>query len=275
MSRKRITQVFPWLLPLRKRQRIFCFYTKMKVDGNHYASVQAPELLPHLLFESRCPMLNASTGFDMVYQENKIFNLDLAAVTLDKLVIHPGETFSFWQCVRYADKKTPYRNGLAEVNGVLTTQYGGGLCQMSNLLCWLFLHTSLTFTERHGHGKKDFPEPKSDAPMGVDATVAEGWLDLRVRNDTDNVFQISLIFDGTEIVGRVFTDRDLGKTWDVVNHDLAYTHELAGVFEEVNVVQQVLETATGCLLEEHTAYRNRCEIGYPLPKSTPVIEKGN
>ena len=47
------------------------------------------------------------------------------------------------------------------------------------------LHTPLTLTERHGHQVKDFPEPPSDAPLGVDATVAEGWLDLRVRNDTE------------------------------------------------------------------------------------------
>ena len=142
-----------------------------------------------------------------VYQENKVFNLKLAAATLDRLLIRPGETFSFWRLVRYADRKTPYRDGLAEVNGKLTVQPGGGLCQLSNLLFWMFLHTPLTLIERHGHRIKDFPEPPSDAPLGVDATVAEGWLDLRVRNDTEITFQITVTLEGDAITGRVSTDR--------------------------------------------------------------------
>lgn len=274
MARKRITQLFPWLLPIRKKQRLFCFYTKMRFDGNHYANWQTEELLPFNLFESSCPMYNTATGFDMVYQENKVFNLKLAAVTLDKLVIRPGETFSFWNRVRYADKQTPYKDALAEVNGQLTTQYGGGLCQISNLLCWMFLHTPLTIIERHGHGKKDFPEPPSDAPMGVDATVAEGWLDFRVRNDTDMNVQISISFDDTHIIGRVFTERDVGRTWQVVNKALTYYREPEGIFEEVDVIQRVYDISENRCISEKTAYRNRCQIAYQLPENTTVIEKG-
>lgn len=265
MARKRLTQKFPWLLPLRKKQRKLCFYTRMRLDKNKYAAHQAAELLSYLQFESICPMYNRSTGFDMIYQENKVFNLKLAAVVLDRLVIYPGETFSFWNRVRYADRETPYRDGLAEINGELTTQYGGGLCQMSNLLCWMFLHTPLTIVERHGHRKKDFPEPSSDAPMGVDATVSEGWLDLRVRNDTDMTFQISITFDDEHIIGRVFVDRATGQTWRVTNQNLTYTREATGLFEEVDVMQQVLDSATGRCLEKKRAYRNRCEICYQLP----------
>jgi len=189
MTRKRITQIFPWLLPLRRKQQLLFFYTKMKLDKNCYAAKNLDNLLPHQLFETSCPLYNKETGFDMVYQENKVFNLKLAAATLDNLVIRPQETFSFWKLVRYADRYTAYKEGLIVINGKLTTTLGGGMCQMSNLLFWMFIHTPLTILERHGHAVKDFPEPPSDAPLGVDATVLEGWLDLKVRNDTDSTFQ--------------------------------------------------------------------------------------
>ena len=159
MTRRRMTQIFPWLLPLRRWQRRFCFYAKMGWDDIPYATCRERQELPYPLFETSCPMYNRETGFDMVYQENKVFNLKLAAATLDHLLIRPGETFSFWRLVRYADRDTPYRDGLSEVDGKLTVQKGGGLCQLSNLLCWMFLHTPLTLTERHGHQVKDFPEP--------------------------------------------------------------------------------------------------------------------
>lgn len=274
MARKRITQVFPWILPLRRKQRLLCFYTKMCFDGNEYAKEQTQALLPVKLFSSSCPMYNTATGFDMVYQENKVFNLKLAAAKLNQLIIRPGETFSFWNRVRYADREVPYKQALAEIDGTLTTVYGGGLCQISNLLCWLFLHTPLSFVERHGHTKKDFPEPPSDAPMGVDATVAEGWLDLVVRNDTEYTFQISITFDDDNIIGSITMDRDPGVVWQVGNQNLCYYQEPDGIYEEVDVVQRAYRIAENQYTAERVVYRNRCKIAYTLPKEVTIVKKG-
>ena len=274
MTRRRMTQIFPWLLPLRRWQRRFCFYAKMGWDGIPYATCRERQELPYPLFETSCPMYNRETGFDMVYQENKVFNLKLAAATLDHLLIRPGETFSFWRLVRYADRDTPYRDGLAEVDGKLTVQKGGGLCQLSNLLCWMFLHTPLTLTERHGHQVKDFPEPPSDAPLGVDATVAEGWLDLRVRNDTEVTFQIAISFDQAHITGRVYTARDLGLTYEAINENLVYYRQNGRVYEGVDVVQRAIDTSSGICVSTRRMYRNQCEIGYQLAAGTAVQEKG-
>ena len=269
MTRRRMTQIFPWLLPLRRWQRRFCFYAKMGWDGIPYATCRERQELPYPLFETSCPMYNRETGFDMVYQENKVFNLKLAAATLDHLLIRPGETFSFWRLVRYADRDTPYREGLAEVDGKLTVLKGGGLCQLSNLLCWMFLHTPLTLTERHGHQVKDFPEPPSDAPLGVDATVAEGWLDLRVRNDTEVTFQIAISFDQAHITGRVYTARDLGLTYEAINENLVYYRQNGRVYEGVDVVQRAIDTSSGICVSTRRMYRNQCEIGYRLPPNSP------
>ena len=274
MSRKRITQILPWLLPVRKKQRLLCFYAGMSWDGNHYAQDKSETLLPHQLFETSCPLYNKETGFDMVYQENKVFNLKLAAATLDNLVIKPKETLSFWKLLRHADRFTSYKEGLIVINGKLTTTLGGGMCQMSNLLFWMFIHTPLTILERHGHAVKDFPEPPSDAPLGVDATVLEGWLDLKVRNDTDSAFQISISFDDQHITGRIYTDTDNGLSYNVVNGKVQYFFTDNAVFEEVDVIQQVIKNDLGKCISSKTLYRNHCKIGYQLPAGTPIIEKG-
>lgn len=272
MKRQGLTQRFPWLLPLRRRQRIFCFYLKMRLDNNRYASAQSKTVLPHQVFESRCPMINRQTGFDLKYQENKVFNLKLAAKKLDGLLIRPGETFSFWQTVRGADRETPYKEGLVELNGHLTTQRGGGLCMLSNLLFWLLLHTPLTALERHGHKVKDFPEPPSDAPMGVDATVAEGWLDLKVRNDTESTWQLAIGFDEEHIIGRVYTDRDRGERYKVLNENLCYIREGGQICEEVEVVRKRC-SVSGAVTERERLYKNRCVIGYKLPPETEIKER--
>jgi Uncharacterized vancomycin resistance protein len=274
MKWKRITQIFPWLIPIRTKQRQFCFYLGMRFDGHKYCNTQSGERLPVLVFESSCPMYNRDTGFGMVYQENKVFNLKLAAVAIDGMLIRPGETFSFSGVTRYADRRTPYKDGLAVVNGMLTTAPGGGMCQITNLLFWVFLHSPLTIVERHGHRIKDFPEPPSDAPIGVDATISEGWLDLKIRNDTNRIYQINVDFDAEHIIGRLFAAEDDGIDYRVVNGDLFYYRRSGKIYEEVDVIQKQISNDTGECVASKKLYRNKCEIGYTLPEGTPITEKG-
>ena len=47
MKRKRLTQVFPFLLPIRKWQRKKLFYLEMLIDGNKYAKNKSEALLPY------------------------------------------------------------------------------------------------------------------------------------------------------------------------------------------------------------------------------------
>lgn len=147
------------------------------------------------------------------------------------------------------------------------------MCQLSNLLFWIFLHSPLTVVERHGHGSKDFPEPPSDAPLGVDATLAEGWKDLKVRNDTDYTFQLHIAFDGENISGYLYADRQDPLDYSVSNGPVAYYRRQGVVWEEVDVIQSLTNRENGQLQGARTLYRNVCRIGYRLPEGTPVIER--
>lgn len=126
-DRKRLTQIFPFLLPLRKWQRKKLFYLEMLLDGNRYAREKSETLLPNVVFETASLMLNEKSGFDMKYQTGKVHNLKLAAKTIDKVVIAPNEVFSFWQLVRRADRQEKYKEGLNLVDGKIIGSYGGGL----------------------------------------------------------------------------------------------------------------------------------------------------
>ena len=241
------------------------------MDRNHYSSKYVETLLPYQLFETTCPMYNHQTGFDMVYQENKVFNLKLAAKTLNNLVIRPGETFSFWKSVRYADRDIPYKDGLVVADGKLQALPGGGLCQMSNLLFWLFLHTPLTIIERHGHMVKDFPDPPSDAPIGVDAAVSEGWLDLKVQNNTDRSFQIVISFDENNITGSILTDIEPTTAFQITNGKPLYYQEKGRTYEEVDIIQTLVSLSGKKCVSSKLLYRNRCEVGYQLPDDVDLV----
>lgn len=273
MDRKRLTQRFPFLLPMRPAQRKMCFYAGMRFDGCRYAQTIGEKSLSHLLFETDCALYNHNTGFDMIYQENKVFNLKLAAKTLNGLLIRPGETFSFWWLVRHADKDTPYKDGLTVTNGKLTTMSGGGMCQMSNLLFWMFLHTPLTIIQRRGHEVKEFPEPNSDEIKGVDATISEGWIDLKVRNDTDCTYQIWVTLDDEKIIGQVFADKEPQALYKITNGSIQYVRESGGIYEYAQVKRMQVALGTGEIIDCKLLYTNKCKICYPLPESVDIQEE--
>jgi vancomycin resistance protein VanW len=212
-------------------------------------------------------------GFNMTYQENKVFNSKLAAKTLNGLLIKPGETFSFWQVVRNADKVTPYKNGSFVKNGKLCVAYGGGLCQLSNLLFWVLLHSPLVSVERQTHKVKDFPTLRNTEPEGVDATISEGWIDLKVKNETDRTFQIGVTFDSANITVSLFSDKALPSIHEIEGKDLTYFRKDGKVYQEISIYRQKIDIATRQLLSERLLYRNLCAIGYPLPNDVLIIEE--
>ena len=156
----------------------------MRFDGETYAEDWQEERLKYLCFSSETEIINRDSGFDIKYQENKEHNLRLACKTLDGVLIRPGETFSFWQLVRHAEDGEPYREGMCLVDGAVEFTKGGGLCQLSNDLFWCFLHTPLIIAERHTHRVQNFSAPADGRPAGTDAAVSEGWLDLKIRNNS-------------------------------------------------------------------------------------------
>lgn len=273
MSRKRLTQMFPFLLPLRKWQRKKYFYFKMKFDGNRYAKKTSEKLLPNTVFETSSLMLNENSGFDMKYQINKVHNLKLAAKTINKVIIEPKETFSFWQLVRWADQHEKYKDGLNLVNGKIVGSYGGGLCQLSNMLFWLFLHTPLTIVERHGHAVESFPSTTEDLPCGTDATINEGWLDLKIRNETDNTFQIEVSFDERFMYGRILSQKPVNTEYTVFNSSVSYIKQDGKLYQIAHVCRAEKDKKSDKQVSKEL-YINRCEIGYELPEDTKYEERG-
>lgn len=274
MSRKRLTQVFPFLLPLRKWQRKKLFYLEMLLDGNRYAKKKSEIILPNTVFETSSLMLNENSGFDMQYQINKVHNLKLAAKTINKVIIAPNDTFSFWQLVRWADRYEKYKDGLNLVDGKIIGSYGGGLCQLSNMLFWMFLHTPLTVIERHGHAVESFPSTTEDLPCGTDATINEGWLDLKVRNETENSFQIEVSFDDSFMYGRILSETPVNMDYRVYNSTVFYIKRNEKNYQVATVCRSETDKKTGKQIEKEL-YINKCEIAYELPDNANVEERGD
>ena len=170
-------------------------------SGLHFARKRLDSGCHHLCAAHRTPLLRRLKDVEMDLQRSKVTNLRLAAAKLDGVVLLPGETLSFWKMVGRPTRRKGYREGMVLRNGRVASGVGGGLCQMTNLLYWMTLHTPLTITERHRHGYDVFPDADRTQPFGSGATCFYNYLDLMIRNDTAQNWRLSLRVADTHLEG--------------------------------------------------------------------------
>lgn len=91
----------------------------------------------------------------MKLQENKATNLSLAAPKINGIIIKPQEVFSFWKLVNKCTESRGYKEGLVIKSGNVDKGIGGGMCQFTNLIHWMILHSPLTIIEQHHHNHID------------------------------------------------------------------------------------------------------------------------
>ncbi len=175
--------------------------------------------LNNSVFRHRSMILRPLKDVEMYLQYNKVTNLRLAIAKINGVVIGPGQTFSTWQMVGRPTKRRGFLEGLVLHNGKIGKGIGGGLCQLGNLLYWMALHSPLTVTERFRHGFDVFPDINRKIPFACGATLAYNYIDLQLRNDTPDTFQINLWLDDEYLNGEIRSDREPEFEYEIFETD--------------------------------------------------------
>lgn len=221
--------------------------------------------LPHVCFEHRTPLLRRLANVDMWLQHNKVVNLRLAVARLDGVVLRPGETFSFWRLVGRPTRRKGYVEGMVLFNKSFYPGVGGGLCQLSNLIYWMTLHTPLTVTERWRHSYDYFPDANRTQPFGSGATVVYNYIDLQIRNDTDADYQLVLRVGDTDLEGQWRSVRPPGVRYRVYEAAHRITHEWWGCYVRHNIIRRESWTwMTGTLNDEYVTENHAIMVYEPL-----------
>ena len=137
--------------------------------------------------------------------ENKLMNLTLGARRVSLALLEPGQTWSFWRYVRQPVEGNGFVVGRNLVDGQLTRQVGGGLCQLSSLIYHLGLTGGLDIHERHAHSIDIYQEHERFTPLGADATVVWGYKDLRLSNPHADPVVLECFVRDKTLVGRMYT----------------------------------------------------------------------
>ena len=109
---------------------------------------------------------------------NRSTNIALAASKINGTVLMPGEEFSFNGTVGKRTASAGFKTATVYSNGQVTTDYGGGICQVSSTLYNSVLRANLEITNRVNH-----TFTVGYVPIGLDATVSWGSPDFKFKNN--------------------------------------------------------------------------------------------
>ena len=159
MPRKLFCELGPWAYQLSLWKVCALRHLRNLRSRDKIAREHSAEPLPCLVYAHKSLIRRRLGEVDMRLQENKAVNLGLAAPHVDGILIRPGETFSFWALVGNCTARRGYLDGLTLSKGRAFAGVGGGLCQFTNLLHWMALHSPLEIAEHHHHDAYDlFPD---------------------------------------------------------------------------------------------------------------------
>lgn len=135
------------------------------------------EYLESLLFRDK---LGSQTTFYTYSTDNRINNINLAAASLDGLILMPGQVFSYNEALGQRTEDAGYLPAGAYNDGQVVQEIGGGICQVSSTLYCAVMLAQLETVERTSHYF-----PVNYLGWGLDATVSWGGPDYKFKNSRE------------------------------------------------------------------------------------------
>lgn len=231
-------------------------------DKYSYASTKNLTPLPYRIKKHKSLLLRKLGSCDIYLQHNKVKNLKIVAEELNGIIIQPNEIFSYFKILGRPTKKRGFQEGIQLSNGEVKPAIAGGICQSSNLIYWLALHTPLEVIERHHHSFDPFPDEGRVLPFASGATVMYNYLDLRLKNPTNQPIQLLLGVDNLFFYGEFRTDVEFKESYKVIeeNH---FFEKLDNIYFRSNeLYRKVIDKYTGDTLRKEFIVRNYSEVKY-------------
>ncbi|QFP78504.1 hypothetical protein DAAJ005_17815 [Deinococcus sp. AJ005] len=110
----------------------------------------------------------------------RVHNIRTGAERVQGAWVAPGKTFSFNALIGPINSATGFQPGYVVTGNTLSTEDGGGICQVSTTVFRAAFNAGLPITERHEHS---YLVGYYEQP-GLDAAVYAPSKDLRWKNDT-------------------------------------------------------------------------------------------
>lgn len=127
--------------------------------------------------------------------EIRNWNVEKGASIVNRILVAPGETFSFIKSLGEVTLDNGYKKAYIIRQGKTELDVGGGICQVSTTLFRAMLDAGVNIESRQAHAYR-VSYYEEDTKPGFDATVFIPRPDLTFINDTGNHLLIQSYYDG-------------------------------------------------------------------------------
>lgn len=226
---------------------------------------QLEAVLFHDLLAEKSTSLSGSSS-------NRINNVELAAKSINGIVLMPGEQFSYNEALGQRTKENGYLAAGAYANGAVVQEIGGGICQVSSTLYYCTLLSNLQIDYRVNHYF-----PVGYLPPGFDATVSWKSPDFKFTNDREYPIRlVAYVKDGSVTVEIWGTDNGTYVELTYASW-LVYTNEEypeVATGYKAQAYRSVYDSETGELIEKKSEgvglyHYHEEDIKYPEPEPSP------
>lgn len=263
MAKKLFCEISPLTYKISVLKNILLRKISDAFSGISFAKTKSLEKLPVVIYSHNSLIRRVLGNVDMTLQENKAVNLSIAAPKVNGIVINPGETFSFWHLVGKVKKSFGYKDGLTISGSETKAGVGGGMCQFTNLIHWMILHSPLEITEHHHHDGFDlFPDFGRQIPFGTGTSICYNYLDYRFKNTTDKPFQLIIYVTETHLCGELCTTEPLDVKYHIEARNEYFSRENGIVYRNGEVYRRCVDKASGNELFCHLIRKNHARVLY-------------
>lgn len=263
MSKKLFCEICPLTYKISVQKNVIQRKVRDFFSKEKFAKQKTDEKLPALVWEHQSLIRRVLGNVDMTLQENKATNLSLAAPKVNGILIRPGETFSFWRTVGKSTAKKGFKEGLVIASSKPDSAIGGGMCQFSNLIHWMVLHSPLDITEHHHHDGFDlFPDFNRKIPFGTGTSISYNYVDYRITNNTDTTYQIIVYVTDTHLCGELRAEKAPSEEYVIESEGEHFVRENGDVYRKGKVYRSCIDKNTGKVISKTCIRENHAKVMY-------------
>lgn len=263
MKRKLFCEISPLTYKISTYKCITIRNIKDFFNRVNFAKTKSPTPLPVLIYSHKSLIRRQLGNVDLQLQENKATNLAISAPKVTNIIIKPKEVFSFWKLVGPTTKKRGYLEGLTIGNTETSKGIGGGMCQFTNLIHWLTLHSPLDIVEHHHHDNLDlFPDFGRQVPFGTGTSIVYNYLDYRFVNNTDYTFQLIVYTTDKYLCGELRCDHSLPNSYHIHAEDEYFSKEDGIVYRNGKIYRSIVDKRTGNTIKKELIKTNHARVLY-------------